>query len=90
MPGKVIVGDSDLCCCVSVQCVTSILLFERNYFPLFIDSTHSEFRVPAAQFLTGYSIGLGKSQTHFRLVNFTYDVTERDTMAEENIGMSTE
>ena len=25
MPGEIIVGDSGLCCCVPVQCVTSIV-----------------------------------------------------------------
>ena len=38
MPGGVIVGDSGLCCCVPVQCVTSIVRAQLLQ-ALFVEST---------------------------------------------------
>ena len=36
MPGGVIVGDSGLCCCAPVQCVTSIVRAQFSSLCLFI------------------------------------------------------
>ena len=43
MPGGVIVGDSGLCCCGSAFNVWR-QLFERNYFPFFVDAIISDKR----------------------------------------------
>ena len=37
MQGGVIVGDSGLCCCVNCSMCDS-QLFERNYFPVFVET----------------------------------------------------
>ena len=81
MPGGVIIGDSGLCCC-GPEFNVGRQLFERNYFPLFVDPfqvLHPWFR----------QTGIGQVSVNASVMSRAECYTENRIWWSELIGQST-